>query len=633
MALGYCGKILRVNLTEGRVETQDFDQQTARKFIGGSGLATKLVWDETTATTDPLSPENPLIFMTGPLTGTAVPGSSRITVVSLSPLTGIRGESHAGGSWADELKRAGFDGVVIKGKAREPVYLWVNNGEARLVSASHLWGKDTYEVDDLLKKETDSRAKTLAIGQAGERLVKIACLIGDGRSEARAAARSGLGGVMGSKNLKAVVVRGNRKPGVSNSEGLKESVERNWAAKITRYDPRRRREIYEKSVLDRLSVWGGKDSYKNWREVGFEGFLQKAAVEIGSGEPLFCRGCRTSCSESAKVGEMRRTLAGAIFTIGSGCLIDDMQAINTAYHLCNRFGIDVKSTGAIISFAMECFEKGLITKDDTEGIELTWGNGEAMVAMVRKIGLREGFGAVLGEGVRRAAEIIGGHASEYAVHCKGLEFPNWDARTSNFRALGMATANLGADPYSLLAPVLGNSAIPELGIYERDAGEARFVIEGMGKTVANMQHFGSLVNSLVICLFSICNWMPHDQHVAPSSCLEWLNYTTGWDMDLKEFIDCGERIFNLQRMINVRRGISRKDDTLPPRFLTRKLKLHGGPIAGHVPPLGEMLGEYYSTRGWSEEGIPTRKKLVELGLEEAAESMGGVSPLKPDISG
>lgn len=278
-------------------------------------------------------------------------------------------------------------------------------------------------------------------------------------------------------------------------------------------------------------------------------------------------------------------MKGAMDSLGLCCLIDDVEAINTAYHLCNKFGIDYKSTGGIIAFAMECYEKGLVTKTDTEGIDLTWGNGAAMVEMVRRIGLRERFGEVLGEGVRRAAEIIGGYACEYAIHSKGLEFPNWDPRSSNFRALGQATANIGADPYTSLGVLARHSAVPELGIFNPDIDEHRFVVEGKGEAVANMQNFGVLINSMGICLFSVFLWMPQGQHTAPSSYLEWVNLVTGWNMDLKEFIKCGERIFNLQRMINVRRGISRKDDMLPGRFLTETLR--SGPHAGHVPPSGK----------------------------------------------
>lgn len=313
-------------------------------------------------------------------------------------------------------------------------------------------------------------------------------------------------------------------------------------------------------------------------------------------------------------------MAGAITMLGADCFVDDMEAIRTAYHLCNELGIDIKSTGPIIAFAMECFEKGLISKSDLEGIDLTWGNGAGLVAMVKKIGLREGFGSVLGEGVRRAAEIIGKNACEYAIHIKGLEIPNWDPRSSNFRALGEATGNIGADPYNSIGPILRRSAIPELGIYEKDVGEARFNAEGKGQAVANGQNFGVLINSLGICRQALSNhWMSKDQHLPPSACVEWLNHITGWDMNLKEFLQCGERIFNLQRMINVRRGISRKDDTLPGRILTEKAL--EGPNKGHVPPLGEMLGDYYASREWNQEGIPTKKKLVELSLEGLVQEM------------
>jgi aldehyde:ferredoxin oxidoreductase len=616
MLTDYKCRILWVDLNQNIIQSKELDGESTRKFIGGSGIASKIVWDETIATTEPLSPENPLIFMTGPLTGTSAPMNSRITITSLSPLTGIWGEAHSGGSWPDELKRSGYDGVIIKGKAKEPVYLRINNQEVTLVNANHLWGKDTWETDDILKRETDPRAITLTIGQAGEKLVRVACLISGGRSEARAAARCGLGAVMGSKNLKAIVVRGTLRPIINHPEELKKSVEKNWGSKITQYDPRRRNEIYGQFLRELYA--SGKDPINNFREGNHEVFAEKFAVEIQRGEPLFCRGCRTSCIESAKIGDMRRTMKGAMDSLGLYCLIDDVEAINAAYHLCNQFGIDYKSTGAIIAFAMECYEKGLITKTDTEGIDLAWGNGEAMVEMVRRIGLRERFGEVLGEGVRKAAEIIGGNACEYAIHSKGLEFPNWDPRSSNFRALGQATGNIGADPYTSLGVLVRHSAVPELGIFKADIDEHRFVVEGKGEAVANTQNFGVLINSMGICLFSVFLWMPQGQHTAPSSYLEWLNHVTGWNMDLKEFIKCGERIFNLQRMINVRRGISRKDDMLPGRFLTERL--HSGPHAGHVPPLGEMLGDYYFCRGWNEEGIPSKEKLVELGLEETIES-------------
>jgi len=408
---------------------------------------------------------------------------------------------------------------------------------------------------------------------------------------------------MGSKNLKAVVVRGTVAPYVYDRERLRGSVKEH--APVIDKDKEgvaaRERRMWQ-LVRDL-----GRTPIKNWREGAFKEFADKFVEQMMLGEHYHCRRCRTSCTESKLVGEDRHATYEALGPLGSQCLIDDMEAVTRAAELCNRYGMDSISTGGVISFAMEAYEKGLISKDDIGGIDLKWGNHEAMIQMVQKIGEREGFGAVLGEGVKRAAEHIGGIASEYAIHVKGLEFPAHDPRASNGTALEYVTANRGADHMSaMVSAIFRRTSVPELGI----SGIGRFDTEGMPATVAKMQHFMCLFDSLVACKFLI-GTMAHPYTIHPF--LEWLNSVTGWDMDFEEFLKCGERIFNLQRMINVRRGISRKDDTLPPRVLTHKLE-EGG-TQGNLPPLGAMLGEYYSWRGWSEEGIPTKEKLAELGLE------------------
>lgn len=300
--------------------------------------------------------------------------------------------------------------------------------------------------------------------------------------------------------------------------------------------------------------------------------------------------------------------------LGTNCLIDDPKALQKAYTLCNRYGMDAISIGAVMSFAMECFEKGLITKKDTDGIELCWGNGQAMVEMVRKIGEREGLGELMGEGVKRAAERIGGRAFEYAMHVKGMELPAHDPRAANGTALGYATGSIGAAHMEASGSqnlenwleVDNPKTFPEIGF---PTALTRFDVKGKGAIVAKTQDFGCLLDSITVCLFlSLHQW------VQPSDYVELLNHAVGWDMDKEEFLMAGERIFNLKRMFSVRRGISRKDDTLPPRILTNKL-MEGG-TKGNLPFLGFMLNEYYSTRGWSEEGIPTREKLIQLGLKE-----------------
>jgi aldehyde:ferredoxin oxidoreductase len=302
----------------------------------------------------------------------------------------------------------------------------------------------------------------------------------------------------------------------------------------------------------------------------------------------------------------------SIGPLGTQCLVDDMEAVQRAYDLCNRYGMDSISTGAVISFAMEAYEKGLITQADTGGIDLKWGNTEAMLQMTQEIGMRQGFGQVLGDGVKIVAEHVGGIAMEYAIHVKGLSLPAHDPRHKNGIALEYATANRGAcHTTAVMASVSPETSVPDLGI----SGINNFDIEGTGTIVAKMQNFMCLVDSLVCCKYltvPVATRLPEHCYVQPSYFLEWLNCVTGWNLDVREFLRCGERIFNLQRMINVRRGISRKDDTLPPRILTHKRP--GDATGGNLPPLGPMLNEYYSYRGWTEEGIPSKEKLIELDL-------------------
>ncbi len=619
----YTSKLLRVNLTDKGIISQDLDQETTRKFIGGAGLAAKLLWDETDAGTDPLSPQNRLMFMIGPLTGTPVPSSSRYVVAGLSPLTNIWGVAFSGGFWAHELKRTGFDGIVFSGKAKRPVYLWVHDEEAELRDAGHVWGKDTYEVSDLLKRETDPNASVATIGRSGERLVRIASVMNDG-SAGRAAARCGLGAVMGSKNLKAVVVRGTKSPPISDREGLKTSIAKYYPnVKFTLEEWKRH---YSEQGGKRWQKGGVL--VKNCLEGEFNGFSEKSMEAMVSGEQYYCWGCRYSCPESAMVQGRRRQVFESIVPLGSQCLIDDMEALQEAYDLCNKYGIDSESTGGVIAFGIECFEKGLITKSDTEGIELTWGNAKAMLQMVKAIGERQGFGRLLGEGVRRAAENIGGITQEYAIHVKGLEFPEHDPRMSNILALEYATENRGAVHTSARARALGDWVCSGLGFNNTEGNlENWYQVKGCGELTARLQDFYTMLNSLTVCNHLMASTRAAaslepgspGKFIYPATFTEWLNLVTGWDMSLTEFLEAGERIFNLQRMIGIRRGLSRKDDMLPPRILTHP-RGGKGEAAENLPPLGEMLNEYYSYRGWSEEGIPTRERLVKLGLAEVATS-------------
>ena len=614
MTKGYKSRIVDIDLNTGAIGYKDVDEDTTRALIGGAGIAANIIWDETDASTDPLSPENVLVFMTGPLTGTFVPSSTRHVVAGLSPLTGIYGEARSGGKWAYELRHSGFDGIVIRGQSDSPVYLWIKDGNVEIRDASHLWGKDTYSTHELLMTETDAKASGACIGQAGERLVRFAGIVNDGKM-GRIAARCGMGAVMGSKKLKAVVVRGTLPVAYHDEEKLKEAVRKVHA----RYPRTREEELDFQINMLKREMDVGNTVVKNWTEGMFEG-AYALAERLRTMRFMNCRGCPFPCMESHWTSDGERNMLWEHWApLGTNCLIDDAEALQRAYSLCQRYGMDTISTGGVVGFAMECFDKGLIAGQETGGLELVWGNAEAMVEMVRRIGEREGFGHLLGEGVRKAAEKIGGGASEYAMHVKGLEFPAMDPRAGMTLAVEYATENIGAghvraeaaqNVENLLESGESYLVLPELG-YPGQLN--RFDTAGKGALTAKMHDLGCAIDSLVICTFLV-----NYNGVQPSQLAEFLGSVTGWDMTLDELMRAGERAFNLMRMINVRRGIDRKDDTLPKRILTHKRG--SGGAAESLPSLEPMLNDYYACRGWSEDGIPTNDTLRQLGLEKCIAS-------------
>ena len=609
---GYAGKILRVELSRERVETQALDEDLAKKFIGGSGLAAKILYEETGPDTDPLGPENLLIFMTGPFAATPVITSGRHAVVTKSPLTGIFAESDSGGTWGAVLKKAGFDGIVVKGKAKKPVYLWVADGKAEIRDATHLWGQDTYEVEGAIREETRKDAVVASIGPAGEKLVRFASILNDGK-DARAAGRAGVGAVMGSKNLKAIAVRGTQTIEIADAEALRASLKEisPMVAKNT-------------EGMRKFGTSGGVAAFENlgslplqnWK---FQGRWQQGAEKIAGPAMAakiltgiyFCDRCVIGCGRRVKIdsgpyagvegaGPEYETIA----LLGSLCLVDDLEAIAKGNELCNRYGMDTISTGAAIAFAMEAYEKGLIGKKETGEIELLWGRGDVMVKMVEKIGKREGLGHLLGEGVRRAAEKLGRNAVEFSLQVKGLEIPGHDPRCYNAGSVSYATSNRGACHLAGFTHVFERIlTMPEIGV---ETPLPRTEVKGKGELTAKTQNIMGLFDSLKLCKFTLFGGLKLTPIAA------WYTYVTGVPMEVAEFLKIGERIFNLKRLYNVRCGVSRKDDTLPPRFLT--LKHTGEGLAPNLPPLGEMLGDYYEYRGWNEEGIPLPEKLRELGL-------------------
>ena len=610
---GYHKKLLRVDLSKRKAEVEDLDEALIRKYVGGLGIEAKILYEEIGPKTDPLSPENILIALTGPYTGTGVPTSGRHHLVARSPLTGFFGESNVGGSWAVHFKRAGFDGIVIKGKSETPLYLWIRDGKVEFRDARPIWGKDSYESAEWLKRETAKEATAAVIGPAGERMAKIASIPHIGHI-VRAAARTGLGAVMGSKNLKAMVVYGEGEISIAKSDELK--------ARIKEITPHIQGTT---EAFGKLGTSGGIDNYekignfpvKNWREGRWAGAKKISGATmhdtILSGRRA-CMHCPIACGRHIKVTEgpyapmdCEGPEYETIGTLGGLCLVDDLTAIAKANQLCNQYGLDTISAGGVIAFAMEAYENGIITKKDTDGIELVWGNANALVGMIHKMGKGEGIGKLMTEGSKKMAESLGKNAIEFAIHVKGLEPSAHDPRRFFSQALSYGTAARGAchnaswsHPY-------------ELALYMSEIGYSEpqdpYEVEGKAEFTAKMQDLMCAMDALIICRFSQVG-----KAVTVTNHVDWLNLITGWKMEIPEYMKLGERLFNLKRMYNCRLGASRKDDFLPYRFMT--LKRTGEGLSNQLPPMGRLLSDYYAYRGWSEDGIPTAAKLEELGLGE-----------------
>ncbi|MBU1156892.1 MAG: aldehyde ferredoxin oxidoreductase family protein [Proteobacteria bacterium] len=601
------GNILHVDLGTGKIKAEPADEKVLRQYMGGCGYGAYILAQTLPCPPGPLDPASPLIFSCGPITGTAVPTSGRHTVVARSPLTGIWGEASIGGSWGRELRRAGYLSIVVVGKAPRPTYLWITNDGVELRSAEKVWGQECEESDSMLRAETDPKAVVSTIGPAGERMIAVSGIFTDGE-HARAAARCGLGAVAGSKNLKAIVVRGNQTVPVQDSAALKAVTKpllgtyRVLAKGLGGYGT---------PNLVHPCADVGTMPFQNWRKGKWEG------AEKINGEQLKqrfskgnfrCAGCPIGCGRKVELdgkivgGPEYETLA----LIGGGCLIDDLEALCRLNRRCNQLGIDTMETGSLIGLSMELYERGLISKEDTGGLELTWGSVPAATELVEQIGKGEGLGALLGQGINAVVKEVGGLAGEYAVQVKGMASAAHDPRAYHSIAVGYATSNRGACHLQAFSHAFErNVPMPEWGLNEP---ADRLEVEGKALLVKRAQDLMGLFDSVAMCKFSLF------AGVNPGIMTGWINAITGWDMTPQEIMLCGERIFNLKRLYNNHLGISRKDDTLPGRFLTHK-RGEGGTVKS-LPPLNIMLSDYYELRGWSEEGIPQPEKVAELGLEQ-----------------
>lgn len=598
---GWVGQILRINLTDGTIKKEALDLEEAKKYLGARGLGTRLWIKEVDPKVDPLSPENNLIFMTGPLTGTLAPSAGRYNVVCKAPLTGTMAASNSGGYWGPELKYAGYDGIIFEGKAEKPVYVWIKDDQVEIRSAEHLWGKDTIETTDALRAETDFDARVACIGPAGEKLVKFACVIND---YTRAAGRSGVGAVMGSKNLKAVVVRGTGAVRVADPDGFMEVVDK--VREMVKSNPVTGQGLglYGTGVLVNVLDQAGAYPVNNFRDSGtFPG------ADATSGETLAktylvrnkgCMGCAIGCGRIVNVpsGLFKGFGEGpeyeAQWSLGADCGVDNLAAIIRANNYCNELGMDPISMGATIACAMELFEMGVITEKQV-GRSLRFGDAEAMVELTRQTGLREGFGDELAEGSYRLAAKYG--HPELSMSVKKQELPAYDPRGVQGMGLNYATSNRGG------CHVRGYMTSPEiLGIPEKLDNLAT---EGKAAWTKIFQDLTAAVDASGLCLFLTF------AIGAPEIAAE-LSKATGIDYTVDDVMKIGERIWNMERLFNLANGFTKDDDTLPPRLLKEPIKV--GPLKGAVNKLHEMLPEYYKVRGWDEEGRPTPEKLKELGL-------------------
>ncbi len=610
---GFYGKILEIDLSAGTQRETELPQEDYRRFLGGSGLAAKIFDERDYHELESLGPEAPLLVFTGILTGYNVPTACKASFCGKSPATGIWSEATVGGYWPAAFKTSGYDGMIITGKAEKPVYLVFGEDGFAIKDAASLWGKDAYETVDTLQKEYGDKSKVATIGPAGENEVLIAAIMIDGR-DARAAGRCGMGAVMGSKNLKAIVaVKKDHLPPLHDKEALKEARKkvlptiREKAKGLSDFGTAGGVPVVEKLGDLPIRNWTGG----SWTEEAAKVSGQAMAEEFFV-KHYACFACPIRCGKEMKVplgphaetvshGPEYETVAG----FGAMCLNDNPAYVIAANDLCNRLGIDTMSGSSMVAFAMELYEHGLIPDQLMPEKKPQWGDGEAILDLIKKIAYREGLGEYLARGVKRAAAAFGPLAQEFAVESKGLEFAYHDPRAFTSMAVIYATGNRGACHLEGLTYFNENRAFPASLIGLQDEFDPHGTAD-KALLARTMQDFMVTFNALGLCKFLIRG------HIVAANIAEWVAAVTGWDFTEKEMLEAGERIFNLKRKINVKLGISRKNDTLPPRLLVHDRQ--DGAAAGSLPHLGKMLFEYYNLRGWSLEGIPLPETLERLGL-------------------
>ena len=622
MTNAYMGKILRVNLSKGKIEAEDLREDWTQMFIGGAGLATRYLYDEVPKGVEALGADNKLIFMTGPLTGTASASAARYSVVAKSPLTGIWGHGNSGGSFGPALKRSGYDGIIFEGVSPQPVYLKIIDGQPELCDASQLWGKIVPETEDLIQQASEKKLTIASIGPGGENHVRYAAIM---NNKHRAVGRCGLGAVMGAKRLKAVACGGKAGIKLANKDTFREIAKK----QIELLDESMLKVGFEafgtNMVSDMVNARGGYPT-RNWQHGVFEDIEEvnsEALTEKVFVKGVNCFACPIACGRGTEIREGQwkgHKGEGPEYettnTLGAQCGISDMNAITMANYLCNEYGLDTITAGSSIAFAMECYEKGILTKEQTGGLELKFGDSELVVGLIEKIAKRQGVGDLLAEGSKAMSEKLGQGSEHFAMHVKGLELPAYDPRAAKITGLGYVTANRGGD--HITAYVQGPTFIDAPFLLVEDSHiEDPFVANPKeAKVVMDMENALTMFDCIGACKF-MGILLPAEDYV------QLISHATGWDFKVEDFRKSGERIYNLMRAFCVREGITREADTLPKRLMEDPLP--EGPAKGMVIDKDtlEMLKDaYYEMRGWDKEtGKPTAEKLAELGLEDIINDM------------
>jgi aldehyde:ferredoxin oxidoreductase len=594
---GYRGTILRVNLTTGEIKKEALDKDLAKKYIGGRGLAEKIFIDEVDSKVEPFAPENKLIIATGPLSGTSAPTGGRYMVVTKSPLTGTIASSNSGGKWGAELKFAGYDMIIVEGKSKKPVYISIVDDVVTIKDAAHLWGKMTSETTALLLKENDEKSKVLNIGPAGEKLSRIASVMND---LDRAAGRSGVGAVMGSKNLKAVVVKGSTRPEIAEPDKLKEVNKRVGLQIKENGVTGTGLPTYGTAVLVNIINENGVFPANNWQQSNFakaEDISGETLVEKYLTKRVGCYGCPIACGRYCKVDDIESggPEYETIWGFGADCGISDLGSVIKANYWCNEMGLDTISASSTIAAAMELYQKGYINEDDLNGVSLKFGDANSIIEWTKRMGLRDGLGDKMAEGSYRLTDMYG--VPELSMSVKKQELPAYDPRAIQGQGLAYATSNRGGchvRAYLISPEILG---VPE----QLD----RFSIEGKPEWVKIFQDLTAAIDSCGLCLFTSFAMNAGDY-------AEILSAVTGNAYDAASVLEAGDRIWNIEKLFNINAGLGKADDTLPKRLLEDPIG--DGPSKGSKSRLAEMLPKYYELRGWDMDGVPTKAKLTELGL-------------------